>query len=129
MLRRNPDGTFTYCGRSDDMLKVSGKWLAPGELENCLLTHPAVREVAVVGIKSHEGLMKPCAFVVASSEKVGLADELKAFAKAQLEPYKYPRDVVFLEALPRTHLGKVDRGALARHGLDVAVKSDGGSSS
>lgn len=129
MLRRNADGTFTYCGRADDMLKVSGKWLAPGELENCLLTHPAVREVAVVGIKSHEGLVKPCAFVVASSSTAGLADELKAFAKTQLEPYKYPRQVIFLEALPRTHLGKVDRGALARHGLDVAVKSDGGSSS
>jgi acyl-coenzyme A synthetase/AMP-(fatty) acid ligase len=128
MLRRNRDGTFTYCGRSDDMLKVSGKWLAPGELENCLLTHPAVREVAVVGIKSRDGLVKPCAFVVASSESSSLAAELQAFAKAQLEPYKYPREVIFLEALPRTHLGKVDRGALARHGLDVAVKSPGGPS-
>jgi benzoate-CoA ligase family protein len=129
MLRRNSDGTFTYCGRSDDMLKVSGKWLAPGELENCLLTHPAVREVAVVGIKSHEGLVKPCAFVVTSSETAGLAEELKTFARTRLEPYKYPREVVFLEALPRTHLGKVDRGALARLGLDIAVKTDGGSSS
>jgi acyl-coenzyme A synthetase/AMP-(fatty) acid ligase len=129
MLRRNADGTFTYCGRSDDMLKVSGKWLAPGELENCLLTHPAVREVAVVGVRSQEGLVKPCAFVVASSESAALADELKVFAKTHLEPYKYPREVVFLDALPRTHLGKVDRGALARLGPDVAVKSDGGSSS
>jgi len=131
MLRRNGDGTFTYCGRTDDMLKVSGKWLAPGELENCLLTHPAVREVAVVGVKNPDGLVKPCAFVVAASPSAspstsslaGLAEELQAFAKSRLEPYKYPREVIFLDALPRTHLGKVDRGALARHGLVVAANA------
>jgi benzoate-CoA ligase family protein len=115
MLRRNPDETFTYCGRSDDMLKVSGKWVAPGELENCLLTHPAVREVAVVGVKTVDGLTKPCAFVVTAAPSSSLAGELQAYARAKLEPYKYPREVIFLDALPRTHLGKVDRGALARH--------------
>jgi benzoate-CoA ligase family protein len=120
MLRRNADGTFTYCGRSDDMLKVSGKWLAPGELENCLMTHPAVREVAVVGVKNPDGLVKPYAFVVAEAPSPGLADELQAFARSRLEPYKYPREVIFLDVLPRTHLGKVDRGSLARHGLVVA---------
>ena len=117
MLRKNPDGTFVYCGRADDMLKVSGKWLAPGELENCLVSHPAVREVAVVGVKNAEGLVKPYAFVVSDAASPALASELQAFAKSKLEPYKYPREVIFLEALPRTHLGKVDRGALARsHG-------------
>ena len=116
MLRKNPDGTFVYCGRSDDMLKVSGKWLAPGELENCLLQHAAVREVAVVGVKTAEGLVKPCAFVVTDREPSGLAEELQAFAKSRLEPYKYPRAVVFMPSLPRTHLGKVDRHALARSG-------------
>jgi benzoate-CoA ligase family protein len=116
MLSRNPDETFTYCGRSDDMLKVSGKWVAPGELENCLLTHPSVREVAVVGVKSADGLTKPCAFVVTSSASpsAALASELQAYARSKLERYKYPREVIFLEALPRTHLGKVDRGALAK---------------
>jgi benzoate-CoA ligase family protein len=114
MLRKNPDGTFLYCGRADDMLKVSGKWLAPGELENCLLTHTAVREVVVVGVKNAEGLVKPCAFVVSESPSPALARELQEYAKAKLEPYKYPREVIFLDALPRTHLGKVDRGALAR---------------
>jgi benzoate-CoA ligase len=114
MLRRNADGTFVYCGRSDDMLKVSGKWLSPGELENCLLQHPAVREVAVVGVKDGAGLVKPCAFVVANAPSSELAAELQAFARSRLEPYKYPRDVRFLEDLPRTHLGKVDRGKLAR---------------
>ena len=119
MLRRNPDETFTYCGRADDMLKVSGKWLAPGELENCLLTHPAVREVAVVGVKNTEGLVKPCAFVVASDTSESLAEELQEYAKSRLEPYKYPREVIFVDALPRTHLGKVDRGALA---MDPALQ-------
>lgn len=113
MLRKNPDGSFVYCGRADDMLKVSGKWLAPGELENCLLQHDAVREVAVVGVKNAEGLTKPCAFVVSDLASEELARELQAFAKSRLEPYKYPRAVVFVDSLPRTHLGKVDRRALS----------------
>jgi acyl-coenzyme A synthetase/AMP-(fatty) acid ligase len=96
------------------MLKVSGKWLAPGELENCLLQHEAVREVAVVGVKDAAGLVKPCAFVVAEQSSPALASELQAFAKTRLEPYKYPRAVIFVNSLPRTHLGKVDRHALAR---------------
>jgi benzoate-CoA ligase family protein len=114
MMRKNADGTFVYCGRSDDMLKVSGKWLAPGELENCLVSHPAVREVAVVGVRGAEGLVKPCAFVVSDNASPALAAELQAYAKSKLEPYKYPREVIFLEKLPRTHLGKVDRGALSK---------------
>jgi benzoate-CoA ligase family protein len=114
MLRKNPDGTFVYCGRADDMLKVSGKWLAPGELENCLLSHAAVREVAVVGVKNPDGLVKPCAFVVSDVPSSELAAELQAYAKSKLEPYKYPREVIFLTQLPRTHLGKVDRGALSK---------------
>ncbi len=114
MLRRNADGTFVYCGRCDDMLKVSGKWLAPGELENCLISHPAVREVAVVGTRNAEGLVKPVAFVVSDRPSPALAAELQAYARSQLEPYKYPREVVFVDQLPRTHLGKVDRGALSR---------------
>ncbi|MGH9203128.1 MAG: benzoate-CoA ligase family protein, partial [Vicinamibacterales bacterium] len=113
MLRQNADGTFVYCGRADDMLKVGGKWLSPGELENCLLQHDGVREVAVVGVKNVDGLVKPCAFVVAETPSRTLAQDLQAFAKARLEPYKYPREVIFLETLPRTHLGKVDRHALA----------------
>jgi benzoate-CoA ligase family protein len=114
MLRRNADGTFTYCGRSDDMLKVGGRWLSPAELENCLMTHAAVREVAVVGAQNADGLVKPCAFVVSASPSPALASELQELAKSRLEPYKYPREVIFLDALPRTHLGKVDRAELAR---------------
>ncbi|MGQ0720330.1 MAG: benzoate-CoA ligase family protein [Candidatus Eiseniibacteriota bacterium] len=113
MVVRDADGTFTYCGRGDDMLKVSGKWLSPKEVESCLLRHPAVREAAVVGVADAAGLTKPHAFVVAEGEgRPELGEELKSFVREQLEPYKYPREVRFLTEFPRTHLGKVDRGKL-----------------
>ena len=114
LLRRNQDGTFVYCGRADEMAKVSGRWLAPAEVENCLLQHAAVREVAVVPLKNAEGLVKPIAFVVADRPGSALAAELQAFVRAHLEHFKCPREIVFLDDLPRTHLNKVDRNALAR---------------
>ncbi|HEV2750868.1 MAG TPA: benzoate-CoA ligase family protein [Gemmatimonadales bacterium] len=114
MVRRDSDGYFTYCGRADELLKVSGKWLAPQEVENCLLQHPAVKEVAVVGVVGEQGLVKPHAFVVPKVRREGLAEELQAFVRERLEPYKYPRQVTFLDALPLTHLGKVDRALLRR---------------
>jgi benzoate-CoA ligase len=73
-----------------------------------------VKEVAVVGIEDANGLIKPHAFVVATEERAGLAEELQAFARERLEPYKAPRTIRFMETLPRTHLGKVDRGQLRR---------------
>lgn len=114
MLRRDPDGYFTYCGRGDDMLKVTGKWLAPAEVENCLLRHPAVKECAVVGVVDANGLTKPHAYVVAHERREGLEEELKAFVRAELEPYKAPREVFLVDSMPRTHLGKIDRGKLRR---------------
>jgi benzoate-CoA ligase family protein len=112
LVRRDADGYFTYCGRADELLKVGGKWLAPQEVEGCLLQHPLVKEVAVVGVEDSAGLTKPHAFVVATEQRPGLAEELQAFARERLEPYKAPRVVKFLDVLPRTHLGKVDRGKL-----------------
>jgi benzoate-CoA ligase len=112
MISMDADGYVTYCGRGDDMLKVGGKWLAPQEVENCLLQHPAVREAVVVGVPDSNGLVKPHAFVVVGGQRPGLADDLKAFVRDRLEPYKHPREVKFLDELPRTHLGKVDRGRL-----------------
>ena len=97
------------------MMKVSGKWVSPLEVENCLLKHPAVRECAVVPVTDTAGLTKPCAYVVASEQRADLDQELKDFVKQNLEPYKYPRVVIFLESLPRTHLGKVDRAALKKN--------------
>jgi len=78
-----------------------------------------VREVAVVGVADGRGLVKPHAFVVISGQRQGdertaLEEELKAFVRERLEPYKHPRQVVFVDALPRTHLGKIDRGRLKR---------------
>jgi len=114
MIRKRTDGSIEYCGRGDDMLKVAGKWLAPSEVENCLLSHPLVEECAVVGIVDEHGLTKPHAFVVARQATTELAEELRKFVRERLEPYKAPRAVAFLDALPRTHLGKVDRGKLRR---------------
>jgi benzoate-CoA ligase family protein len=112
LVRLDSEGTVTYCGRGDELLKVAGKWLSPAEVEGCLLDHPDVAEAAVVGAADGNGLVKPVAYVVARERREGLADELRAFVRGRLAPYKHPRDVVFLDALPRTHLGKVDRGRL-----------------
>ena len=112
LIAMDEDGYVTYCGRGDELLKVSGKWLAPAEVEGCLLQHEAVAEAAVVGREDASGLVKPVAFVVARERHDGLDAELQAFVRARLEPYKAPREVTFVDALPRTHLGKVDRGRL-----------------
>ncbi|HEY7729175.1 MAG TPA: benzoate-CoA ligase family protein, partial [Candidatus Eisenbacteria bacterium] len=112
LVRIDAEGYVTYCGRGDEMLKVSGKWLAPQEVEGCLLQHPAVAEAAVVGVADANGLVKPHAYVVPRARRDGLAEELRTFVRDRLEPYKHPREVVFVDSLPRTHLGKVDRGRL-----------------
>lgn len=114
LVCRDAEGFFTYQGRADDLLKVRGKWLSPQEVESCLLKHPQVQEVAVVGLPDAAGLIAPTAFVVATDATEALADALKQWARDHLDPYKHPRAVYFLERLPRTHLGKVDRGALQR---------------
>jgi benzoate-CoA ligase family protein len=112
LVSRDADGYFTYGGRGDELLKVAGKWLAPQDVEGCLLRHPAVAEAAVVGVTDASGLVKPIAYVVARESRADLGPELQAFVRERLEPYKHPREVVFVDALPRTHLGKVDRGRL-----------------
>jgi benzoate-CoA ligase len=91
--------------------------VAPQEVESCLLQHPAVQECAVVGAPDAAGLVKPRAYVVRkdpAAASAGLDEELKAFARDRLEPYKSPREVVFVDELPRTHLGTVDRGTLRK---------------
>lgn len=120
LVSRDASGYVTYAGRADDMLKVNGRWVAPAEVEGCLQTHPAVRDCAVVGVLDRDGLTKPQAYVVLKAgaspagDGAAFADELKAFVRERLAPYKYPREVVFVPDLPRTHLGKVDRGKLRR---------------
>ncbi len=112
LVCRDADGYVTYCGRSDDVLKVGGKWLVPGEVESCLMGHPGVEECAVIGAEDAEGLMKPYAFVIPKGDDADLEQQLKDFALEHLQAYKHPRRVILLESFPRTHLGKVDRGKL-----------------
>jgi benzoate-CoA ligase family protein len=127
LVRRDPDGYFFYVGRSDDAVKVGGKWLLPAEVEGCLIEHPAVLEVAVIGAPDPDGLTKPVAFVVVSPEHDDdIEAELIEHALTHLEPYKRPRRVVVVETLPRTHLGKVNRGTLRDHGIRALGNPGGG---
>jgi len=117
LVCRDADGYVTYCGRADDVMKVSGKWLAPQEIEGCLMKHPAVAECAVVGVENEAGLTKPYAFVVrkdrgAAPPAEELETALQAWVLERLQPYKHPRRVLIVDDLPRTHLGKVDRNRL-----------------
>jgi benzoate-CoA ligase len=109
---KDADGYYTYAGRSDDMLKVSGQYVSPIEVESALVAHPAVLECAVVGRPDSEGLTKTVAYVVLRAGQVpgeALCAELKAFVKGRLAPHKYPRDILFVEDLPKTATGKIQR--------------------
>ncbi|MDW5441644.1 benzoate-CoA ligase family protein [Polaromonas sp. SM01] len=103
------DGFYTYSGRSDDMLKVGGIYVSPFEVEACLMTHPAVLEVAVIGLADSDGLIKPKACVVLKAGQNASVDELKVHVKQQLAPYKYPRWIEFVSELPKTATGKIQR--------------------
>ena len=106
---RNSDGSYTYSGRSDDMLKVSGIYVSPFEVEATLVQHPAVLEAAVIGKEDSDGLTKTKAFVVLKNGAVADEAELKAFVKDRLAPYKYPRFIEFVSELPKTATGKIQR--------------------
>ena len=106
---RNADGTYTYSGRSDDMLKVSGIYVSPFEVEATLVQHPAVLEAAVIGKEDADGLTKTKAFVVLKPGAHTDEAELKAFVKDRLAPYKYPRFIEFVADLPKTATGKIQR--------------------
>lgn len=106
---RNDDGSYTYAGRADDMLKVSGIYVSPFEVEATLVQHPAVLEAAVVASEDAEGLTKTKAFVVLKPGGDASAEDLKAFVKSRLAPYKYPRVIEFLPDLPKTATGKIQR--------------------
>jgi len=128
---RRSDGVYIYCGRTDEMFKVSGIWVSPFEVEAALITHPAVAEAAVVPAEDDNGLIKPKAFVVLKDgrESVGirsLHDELKAHVKKTIGTWKYPRWIEFVDSLPKTATGKIQRFMLrdaepprVRAGADV----------
>jgi len=106
------DGYVTHRGRGDDAIKVKGKWFRPQEVESVLLDHDAVGECAVVAVDDEAGLARPVAFVVSTAPVT--EQELIDWTVQHLEPYKHPRSIYFVDELPQTHLGKVDRGALKR---------------
>lgn len=109
---QDPDGYFWYCGRSDDMLKVGGIWVSPVEVENALVGHPAVLECAVVGTQDTDDMVKPKAYVVLKEghrPSAELAEQLKAYVKEAIAPYKYPRWIEFIPELPKTATGKIQR--------------------
>jgi benzoate-CoA ligase len=109
---RRGDGCYVYAGRADDMLKVSGLYVSPFEVEAVLVQHPAVLEAAVIGKPDADGLTKTKAFVVLKSGQPGdasLEDALKSFVKDKLAPYKYPRHIEFISELPKTATGKIQR--------------------
>ena len=106
---RNDDGSYTCCGRSDDMLKVSGIYVSPFEVEATLVQHPAVLEAAVIGLADADGLTKTKAFVVLKPAEQADEATLKAFVKDRLAAYKYPRSIEFVSELPKTATGKIQR--------------------
>ena len=106
---RNEDGSYTYSGRSDDMLKVSGIYVSPFEVESTLAQHAAVLEAAVIGVADAAGLTKTKAYVVLKAGQQANEAELQAFVKDRLAPYKYPRSIEFIAELPKTATGKIQR--------------------
>ena len=110
--RQDADGYYWYMGRADDLLRVSGHWVSPAEVEAALISHPAVLEAAVVGKQDSDKLVKPQAFIVlrdAKQASEALIAELKAHVKATTAPYQYPRWIEFRDSLPKTATGKIQR--------------------
>jgi 4-hydroxybenzoate-CoA ligase len=107
---REPDGFYRYCGRTDDMFKVSGIWVSPFEVEAALASHDKILEAAVVGHEDSDGLVKPRAFVVLKNPADAPAiPELQAYVKQKIGPWKYPRWIEIVDELPKTATGKIQR--------------------
>jgi benzoate-CoA ligase family protein len=114
-FHEDEDGFYYFEGRADDLIKVSGQWVHPLEIERCLAEHPAVQECVVLGVEDANRLMTVEAWVVLKAGRGADADmtrELQAYVKQQLLPYKYPRAIEYLESLPKTGTGKIDRQVL-----------------
>jgi acyl-coenzyme A synthetase/AMP-(fatty) acid ligase len=122
---RNGDGTYTCLGRNDDVLKVSGMWVAPAEVESRLLAHHAVAQAVVVGAPDTDGLDKTVAFVVPQTGRQVTEDELISFCREALESFKRPRRVVFVDAYPMTATGKISRVELRATAERILAESGG----
>jgi benzoate-CoA ligase family protein len=115
LFREDENGYFWYGGRADDLIKVSGVYVAPLEIEQCLELHPMVKEIAVVGVRDKDGLAKTKAFVVLNDGFEACSrteDELRDFCKQKMAPYKSPRLITFVNDLPKTGQGKIDKRML-----------------
>ncbi|MBI2713322.1 MAG: benzoate-CoA ligase family protein [Rhizobiales bacterium] len=120
--RRDADGYYYYCGRTDDMFKVSGMWVSPFDVEAALVSHEAVLEAAVIGKQDSDGLVKPKAFIVLKTGYVAdehLLETLKVHVKQQAGPWKYPRWIELRSDLPRTASGKIQRFKLRDEDLSI----------
>jgi benzoate-CoA ligase family protein len=111
---RDADGYYRFQGRSDEMLKVSGVWVSPFEVEEALISHPAVLEAAVIGRQDNDGLTKPKAFVILqdaakAQDEAALTAALQAHVKDRVGVWKYPRWITFVDTLPKTATGKIQR--------------------
>jgi 4-hydroxybenzoate-CoA ligase len=108
---RDASGRYTYCGRTDDMFKVSGQWVSPFEVESALISHPSILEAAVIAQDDSDGLTKPKAFIVlqAGADKSGLEKALREHVQAKVGAWKYPRWIEIVESLPKTATGKIQR--------------------
>jgi 4-hydroxybenzoate-CoA ligase len=129
--QRRPDGVYIYCGRTDDMFKVSGIWVSPFEVEAALSSHPSVLEAAVVPAEDSNGLIKPKAFVVLKDRgqdrlSRALHEELKVHVKRAVGPWKYPRWFEFVDGLPKTATGKIQRYMLRSKTASHGRSNNGG---
>ena len=106
---RDKDGYFTYLGRSDDMLRVGGEWVAPAEVEATIIEHPSVLEVAIVGMVDERGITRPVAFVVAKDGASLTGDDVIEHCRGRLAGYKRPTKVMLVDSLPKTATGKIQR--------------------
>ena len=130
LFRIDAEGYLYFAGRADELLKVSGLWVAPVEVEECLMRHEAVALAAVIGVDD-DGLVKPKAFIVlrgggsggAAVDRDALARELQEFVKARLAKHKYPRIVEFVDDVPKNDRGKVDRRALREAEAEKKMKT------
>jgi 4-hydroxybenzoate-CoA ligase len=119
---RDHDGRYTYCGRADDMFKVSGVWVSPFEVESALISHPAILEAAVIPHADADGLLKPKAYVVLKNVEArgDLDAALREHVKTTVGPWKYPRWIEVLDSLPKTATGKIQRFKLRE--MDAETK-------
>lgn len=119
LMMKDQDGFYTFCGRSDDMIKVAGKFASPKEVEDCLMQNASIKECAVVGRADKTGLMKLFAFVTINEPSTvseeELINELQNFLSNKLDRYKLPKNIFILKDFPKTHLGKINRGSLSIH--------------